>query len=528
MILDINEEPEVILDINEEPEVILDTTEEPEVIHEVGDVDTVEGDPCAGDSECPAGLYCASSVGECRDGSNGDRCDTTADCDEEDDICRGDPSRCRDRIEGDSCSGDTECPSGLYCASYIGECQDGSNGDYCDATDDCDEVGDFCVGEPSICEHLCGNGAIDVIEGEHEEVCDGDVSGACGPEFANCTAECTCLLTSCDTDGQCGSDNCTNGYCAPSGFVYIPAGTFCMGSPDGSTECMGETAPEDSNRYSWEEPQHEVTLTDSFFVQEHEVTQAQWLEVAEWWNAQSEEFRGSITMGTDPSYFNGTGGGTDCGDNCPVERVSWWDAVFFANAMSLREGLEVCYGCAAGWTGTPGGGCSVGATYCYPGDSCTSGFSLVGYECEGYRLSTEAEWEYAYRAGSRTVFYPSEGNDGSYSEENLTQIGWYWGNSGGTTHVVSSLNVVDPKESNAWGLYDMSGNVWEWVWDWWDSDYYLSSPAEDPLGGTGSNRVNRGGSWSSNARYARGANRSCYNPDNRNHNIGFRLVRSAP
>ncbi len=352
----------------------------------------------------------------------------------------------------------------------------------------------------------CGDG---VWDEEGGEVCDASDEGDNG----------------CEEDTYC-IDTCT--LCAPQGFVYVPAGTFCMGSPDGSTECMGVTDPEDRQRHSYEEPQHEVTLTNAFFMQEHEVTQAQWRELAEWWNAQSSEFRNGISMGTDPSWFSGSADGADCGDDCPVERVSWWDAVFFSNAMSLREGLEVCYVCSEGWSDTPGGGCDADDSDCSSGDICYSGFSFVGYECAGYRLPTEAEWEYAYRAGSRTVFYPSDGNDGTFSEGNLAQIGWYYGNSDRLTHPVSPLNEIEPRQPNAWGLYDMSGNVWELVWDWYDSDYYESSPVRDPLGGEGSTRVQRGGAWGAYAREARGAQRSQPQPDTRRRNIGFRLARTAP
>lgn len=321
-----------------------------------------------------------------------------------------------------------------------------------------------------------------------------------------------------------GNAHCDVGAYEYDGFVYIASGMFCMGKPDGSTECMGMTDPADENGTERETPQHEVTLTNAFYMQEHEVTQAEWQELAEWWNAESGS---GVSMGTNPSYYSTTAQGADCGDNCPVERINFWDAVFYANAMSVRAGLEECYVCSSGWTGTPGGGCDYGDEYCNSGDLCTGGFSFVGYECEGYRLSTEAEWEYAYRAGSRTVYYPSDGNDGTYLESNLTQISWYPGNADSTTHPVSPLNGDDGKEPNAWGLYDMSGNVWEWVWDLLDTEYYQSSPSADPLGGDGTRRIYRGGGWMSIAWIQRATTRYSNLPDYRHYAVGFRLVRSV-
>ena len=140
------------------------------------------------------------------------------------------------------------------------------------------------------------------------------------------------------------------------------------------------------------------------------------------------------------------------------------------------------------------------------------------YACKGYRLPTEAEWEYAARAGTTTAYY--NGDDAS----KLDQIAWFdesW--SSGSTHPVGK------KKKNPWGLYDMSGNVWEWCWDWFGSDYYKSSLAIDPTGpDTGSVRVFRGGSWGNSASNARSASRNNHDPGTRAHHLGFRLVSSAP
>lgn len=168
-------------------------------------------------------------------------------------------------------------------------------------------------------------------------------------------------------------------------------------------------------------------------------------------------------MGSNPSYFK------NCAD-CPVEQVSWNDCQEFIQRLNSLD----------------------------PG--------------KGYRLPTEAEWEYACRAGSDTPYYwGSESGIGSHA--------WYDGNSGNKTHPVAQ------KTPNAWGLYDMSGNVWEWCSDWYGSNFYANSPNNDPVGpDTGSFRVLRGGSWNLNAGHCRSAFRNWSNPDYRFYHLGFRVV----
>jgi formylglycine-generating enzyme required for sulfatase activity len=131
-----------------------------------------------------------------------------------------------------------------------------------------------------------------------------------------------------------------------------------------------------------------------------------------------------------------------------------------------------------------------------------------------YRLPTEAEWEYAARAGSSSIYYFGDVVDP------LRQHAWFQNNSDGKTHPVAQ------KLSNQWGLYDMYGNVWEWVQDWHDKDYYTNSPTNDPQGqSSGSNRVIRGGSWSNDSVRCNSAYRSYYQPNGSSTIIGFRLVR---
>ena len=171
-------------------------------------------------------------------------------------------------------------------------------------------------------------------------------------------------------------------------------------------------------------------------------------------------------MGKDPSRFEGD-------PQRPVETVSWEDAVEFCWRLSEREGNT-------------------------------------------YRLPTEAEWEYAARAGSTTNWCFGD------SESQLGDYAWYGENSGRTTHPVAR------KKPNAWGLYDMHGNVWEWCRDWFDSDYYGNSPGNDPMGpSSGTDRVLRGGSWDSSARRCRSALRNYASPASVYLHLGFRVFRVA-
>ena len=231
-------------------------------------------------------------------------------------------------------------------------------------------------------------------------------------------------------------------------FMLIPAGSFTMGSQI-SPEEVYKRYGGDASWYKDEHPQHKVTISKAFYMQSNEVTQGQWKEI----------------MGANPSDFK------DCGENCPVENVSWDDAQRFIRRLNEKEGGKK------------------------------------------YRLPTEAEWEYACRSGTTTVF--SFGDDG----EKLDGYGWYSRNSNGRTHPVATL------KSNSWGLYDMHGNVWEWRQDWYGA--YPSSSVVDPTGPSdGERRVLRGGSWGSDLPDARCADRAGSDPLYRYGSIGVRCVRT--
>jgi formylglycine-generating enzyme required for sulfatase activity len=146
------------------------------------------------------------------------------------------------------------------------------------------------------------------------------------------------------------------------------------------------------------------------------------------------------------------------------------------------------------------------------------------YDCAGYRLPTEAEWEYSARAGTTTAYYDNQGLDEAHYEcevpYHVTAIAWYCGNEGTGTMPVGG------KTPNQWGLYDMSGNVWEWVWDWL-ADY--PGDITDPVGPTtGSLHVNRGGGWNYRAGGVRSACRGSDVPDHRYVALGFRVARTLP
>jgi formylglycine-generating enzyme required for sulfatase activity len=240
------------------------------------------------------------------------------------------------------------------------------------------------------------------------------------------------------------------------------------------------------------EQQHQVKITRRFLILSTEVSQGSWTTV----------------MGTNPSSFSG------CGSDCPVETIDWFTSIAYANKLSALASLELCYN-------DPDDGTAYDLS-----DAASQKVPVWtnGLDCLGYRLPTEAEWEYAARAGTTTAFYTGGITTQGCSplDPKLDLAGWYCGNSSPLTHS-SKL-----KQPNAWGLYDVLGNVWEWTWDT-QSDYPTTT-VTDPLGGPTDiySRMARGGSFYGNPGMCRSAVRGAFFPVASMEAIGVRIARTLP
>jgi formylglycine-generating enzyme required for sulfatase activity len=247
-------------------------------------------------------------------------------------------------------------------------------------------------------------------------------------------------------------------------MVLVEASSFQMGSINGDAD---------------EQPVHTVHITRPFYIAKYAMT------------FEEYDLFCDDTIGIPRPKDRGWGRGAH-----PLSGVNWYDAVKYCNWLSEKERLSPCY-------------------------EVKGKLTQCDFSANGYRLPTEAEWEYAARGGHKSQGYEYAGSN------NVDDVGWYEGNSGKQTHPVGQ------KQPNELGLYDMSGNMWEWCWDWYGKDYYASSPASDPSGpssGTGvyiadADRARRGGGYREKAgvlRVAfRGADGATYRGDS-----GFRLVRT--
>jgi len=276
-------------------------------------------------------------------------------------------------------------------------------------------------------------------------------------------------VVGCDDGDGNGNNGTGNGNSGPvfMEMVSIPAGTFTMGTVSGG--------------HNDERPVRQVTLS-AFKMGKYEVTQEQYQEV----------------MGTNPSRFKSNPAAGETQSKRPVENTTWYDAIEFCNKLSIKEGLTPVYTITGR---TPATG--------YP---ITSATVTATWENNGYRLPTEAQWEYACRAGTTTDWYFGD------TESELVNYAWYDENSNDMTHQVGK------KTANASGLYDMHGNVYEWCWDWYGD--YPASNQTDPTGPASDYvRVLRGGGWLFSAEDTRSAYRNINDPNSEVDSYGFRVVR---
>lgn len=352
----------------------------------------------------------------------------------------------------------------------------------------------LCVAALAILLVACGRNGIG--ESGTETAASADTSQGPCQEDGDCTAGFECESGACVLEGTFDASSAADapgdepvappvevciepGVCL--GFATLSPGTFVMGSPAGE---LGRGQNED---------QRTITLTRRTLMQTTELTQRQWKALADGFN---------------PSYF------IDCGDDCPVDSVDWFSAVAFANALSAREGLEECYALSdctdpiEGWHDGEHEGCGR--------------LTFVGLDCTGYRLPTEPEWEYAARAGTTTATYVGELTSTGCEDQPLRSIAHYCGVG------VSGSDKVAMRSPNAWGLYDMLGNAFEWTAGVPGPDEASAvDPVNLPLGGN--SRVNvRGGSWAVTASNSRAAARWGAQLRDAQGSVGFRLVRSLP
>ena len=494
-------------------------------------------------------------------------------------VCRGGTEACSDGGWAGVCVGEV-LPGVETCNGVDDDCDgvvddgDPGSGGACDTGEAgvCAAGAEHCSGGRLVCLREQEPAAAEQCDGEDDD-CDGEVDegdpgggGQCATGDAACPAgrwrcveggqrclrdagvgweQCALVATWCGP-GVAGPpcNSCPVGTVVPAGFAYVPTtgpAGFVMGSPGpecdegcacggGDGECLDPRCPDscpgaEPGRSSSNDTQHRVVITRPYLLKATEVTQGEWAAFARDLELEVEN----------PSYFPG------CGEGCPVDRVDWYESVRYANWLSEREGLDPCYEPVGPCNEEAlGQGCDPGNSYCNQGDGTyvCADVRFAGLDCPGYRLPTEAEWEWAARAGTYTAFHNGEiTNTGcDPSDPVLDESGWYCGNSdtggGRRTHPVADTDHL-PEVCNAWGLCDMHGNVAEWLWDRKANDYggltgEGGGPVVDPLGGENAHRVYRGGSSSTGALFSRAAYRGSIYPSHRYGHIGLRPSLTFP